>query len=642
MKQKTVCNLEELIGKKVDGADAYRYTLEMLGINKVFQFTGGKVLTLLDRIASSDKIEILLGPEMQVGSREADLGHAAQACYDITRVPANLIVTSGPGGTNPATAVANAMMDSSALILTVGQMSVSSLNDGEEAFQGVPISEPYKFWAKFTYTIRNVDELQDAIYAAFEAATTGRPGPSVLEIPSELFEKQTMLKSREELENKGKNNQNNLGLKASKIRMLPPVYELNEMAFAEMDEVARAYKTAKRAVIYAGGGVHLDGAVNKLLKLSENYRIPIVSSLKLVGAIPSEHSMNIGMAGMHGKPCANLALHNADFILAIGTRLDDRIIGDPKKFAPYCNGNIFWINPHTPGISRGIAKRVKKINMNASTAIDYLIQKKGCVLQPVVPEKENNAEKWIQEIKRWDLKYPLDFNLHCRIIRKISEIHRQYYEKEAYVATGVGGHQMFTANSWVFRPKPNKRMLLTSGGLGTMGVGLPFGVGAMIADPESPVYVFNGDGSFMMDESALMIAYHLKRDETRNKYGIKVIIFRNSSLGMVEYWQDVFYGQRKAASILNPPENYYKNIAAAYEAEHFMIDITENKTDMDGIDQKINFGAIRVINSFVRSNNNAVFEVRLPFEGIYPFIPPGRSVADMMINEKKRVNKEDI
>ncbi|MBI2107737.1 thiamine pyrophosphate-binding protein, partial [Candidatus Woesearchaeota archaeon] len=565
-------------------------------------YTGGRALPLLDSMYDSARIRTHQGPH------EQDMGHSAQAYFKVTRKPGALIVTSGPGATNLATSIKDAGSDGDGLILIVGQIPNKAIDIGEEAFQGAKIVEPYSHWAKWTYRIRNAGEIQSVVKTAYLMAQSGRPGSVVIEFPSPVQLQTDTLRHLDEVPVFEKNIE------------LPILYG-DELKKAGLDYAVEQLAGAKRPVIYAGGGVYNAGAVRELLELAEKIDAPFATTLMLLGALPSSHRLNLGMPGMHGHPDAILAMHNADKLLVVGARLDDRIVGDPELFAPYAE--ILWVEPNYPGISEEIAGRVTKIEADARHALQHLSSN--------VPGAEHG--QWLSQIYDWREEYPMPTRAPRQVIEHLNRAVRKYEDREPYVTTGVGGHQMFLAEFWDFDPEIGKRMLLTSGGLGTMGTGTPFGIGALIADPDRPVYVFNGDGSFIMDQRSLLTAYQMKQDGLIGEdNGLKEIVFRDNSLGMVGFWQNRFYRERKAYSELRMPQEYFKHIALANEFAYFTANFIDGNPEQNA----------QILDSFAAYRGNALLEVRLLPTEVLPMVPSGKSAKDIILPYGMNLDENDL
>lgn len=619
LEQETIDDLVERLplGSEVTGSEAYRYTLEMLGVEIVGVYIGGRNIDLLDKLGKSPSIKLV------TGVHEQDLGHIIQAYARVTnnlsnavtkgKKPGFYIVTSGPGGTNAATPIKDAHSDSDPVVLTIGQVSIDSLEEGEEAFQGADMVQPFKHWAKWAYRIKNADEIQSALKTAFYTATNGRPGPVVLELPSPIAQSQkTKLLPLDEVP-----------LMSYEVST-PNVYNKINIEKATLEDLARDVKQSKRPMMIGGGGIYNAGAVREFLQFAELGGIPYSTTLMLLGALESKARLNLGLPGMHGSPESNLAIHNSDLLIYIGGKLDDRVIGDPTQFAPYAVR--YWLEPYNPGISSGIAKRVKKVEVDAKTALDYLIANS----EPV------KHTEWIRQINHWREKYPMPTHVPSEVIKQIRKLVDKHEEREPYVTTGVGTHQMFLAEFWNFNPELGKKMLITSGGLGTMGTGIPFGIGAMIADTETPVYVFNGDGSLIMDQRSLLTAWQMYKDGlTDSKHGLKVVVFRDNTLGMVDHWQGQFWKGNKVATQLDMPERYFLNMANQNEFRYFMVDHVK---DVKGNNEE-NTSALE---KFVKYRGNALLEVRMLPQSAFPMIPSMQGVSKIILPYGMQLDPNDL
>lgn len=591
---------EHPIGQKLTGSELYRHTLEMLGIELAGVYIGGRCIDLIDKLGQSEKIKIVTGP------CESDLGHAVQAYFKVTRKPGVLVVTSGPGGTNAATPVKDAHSDSDALILTIGQVPDEDIVMQNEPFQGAAMIEPFGYWSKWTYRITKAEEIQPVLKTAYQLSISGRPGPVVIELPSPVAQFQkAKLNPLDEVPL--------IDVNLSK----PIVYSVVDVKPANLDDVTDALIHSKRPAMIAGNGVYNARATEYLLQVAEKGQIPFMTTLLLLGAV-KQHRLNHGLPGMHGPTENNLAVHNSDVVVYIGGRLDDRVVGDPDKFAP--DAKIFWIEPNYPGISPTIASRVYKVMADSKDALQYMLAN--------LPQLEH--ERWISQIDVWGKKYPLPTHVPREVIEQIRKFVTMYEPKEPYITTGVGAHQMFLAEFWHFNPEQCMKMLLSSGGLGTMGTGMPFGIGAAIADPHRPVYVFNGDGSSIMDQRSKLMAWQLAQEGSL--YGIKEVLFRDGTLGMVDFWQTEFWESRKTATEIRAPLRYFEKAAEQNEFAYFMADYRTNVATENR----------KILEYFVQHRGNAVLEVRMLPESVRPLIPAGKGVQSVRLNHSKELDPADL
>ncbi len=597
------------VGQEYTGSELSRRTLEMLGVNLAGAYIGGRCIDLIDKLGKSSQFRLMTGPS------ESDLGHALQAYFKVTRKPGVLIVTSGPGGTNAATPVKDAHSDSDALILIIGQVPNESIEMGDEPFQGAVMVEAFKHWSKWAYRIKSADEIQSVLKTAYHISTTGRPGPVVLELPSPIAQLQkARLKPLEEVP-----------LMEVKIDK-PEVYRRVTVKTASLDDVVDSLSLSQRPVGIMGGGVYNAGAAGYILPFADRVDMPIMTTLILLGAI-EPHRLNRKLPGMHGPVENNLAIHNSDVVLYMGGRLDDRIIGNPERFAP--DAKIFWIEPNYPGINPKLAQRVYKVEADAKEALQRLTAK--------LPQLGH--ERWLNQIDAWQLKYPLPTHVPREVIQQIRQLVTAYEPKEPFVTTGVGAHQMFLAEFWDFNPEYGMKMLLSSGGLGTMGTGMPFAVGAVLADPQRPVYVFNGDGSSIMDQRSKLMAWQLAK--AGKNYGIKEVLFRDNSLGMVDFWQGEFWDERKTATALDVPDRYFKKIAEANGFGYFMVNYMPGSKYSSFWRYSLGRN-MDTLEKFVKYRGNAVLEVRMLPQSVRPMVPAAKSVAEIRLPYDLTLDPADL
>lgn len=483
---------------RISGATLTIRLLERQGVRVVAGIPGGPILPIYDALSHSPLISHVLA------RHEQGAGFIAQGMARSTGLPAVCLASSGPGATNLMTAIADAMLDSIPLVAITGQVPTSLI--GTDAFQEVDVCGVARSITKQVFFVRSVAELVQVIPAAFSIAMSGRPGPVLIDIPKDI---QTAMIELEDWPEAGRAQPHRVPDKA---------------VFAAAAQMLAA---ARRPVLYLGGGVVHAGAAELAVRLAERAELPTVTTLMALGAIPVGHRLALGMPGMHAARYTNLALHECDLLIAVGARFDDRVTGKVAEFCPQAKVIHIDIDPAELG---KIKQPTLGIECDAAIALSAML--------PLI-EPQPRTE-WLAHIAALRRDFPLaatredGIHAHFGLIRAVAEA----LDDEAIITTDVGQHQMWVAQAYPFR---RPRQLLTSGGLGTMGFGLPAAIGAALAHPERTVVCFSGDGSILMNIQELATAAELGAN-------IKVIVMNNRSLGLVHQQQSLFYGQRVFAS----------------------------------------------------------------------------------------------
>ncbi len=550
---------------KMNGAKILIESLKKEGVGAVFGYPGGQALPLFDALYHSDLKFYLV-------RHEQGAAHAADGYARVTGKPGVCIATSGPGATNLVTGIATAYMDSIPMVAITGQVKTFMI--GNDAFQEADMIGITRPITKHNYLVKDVKDLARTVKEAFHIASTGRPGPVLIDLPSDVQLAETEFHYPEKVN----------------IRGYKPTY------CGHPGQIKRAVKMiaeSKRPVIYAGGGVILSGAAKELKELAEKINSPVTMTLLGLGSFPGNHELSLGMLGMHGTGYANHAVQNCDLLIAIGARFDDRVTGKIDEFAPHAK--IIHIDIDPSAISKSVPVDVP------------IVGDVKCVLDEFLKIVHRPHDKeWTEKILEWKQKHPLHYNTDDKlrpqyVIQQICEATKG----DAIIATDVGQHQMWTAQWYNFmRP----REFLSSGGLGTMGYGLPAGIGAKVGKPGSEVFVISGDGSIQMNIQELATA-------VVNKIDVKIAILNNSCLGMVRQWQELFYGKRYSHTKLENPD--FVKIAEAYGAVGMRIG---KKEDVRSAIEK----AMRIKNVVVMD-----FIVE-PEENVYPMVPAGKRLDDMI------------
>ena len=473
------------------------------GVDTICAYPGGYVTDILDELYKTDSIRMVLPRHEQA------LVHEAEGYARATGKPGVCLVTSGPGATNTITAITDAKYDSIPLVVFTGQVSQSLI--GNDAFQEVDIVGMTRSVVKYGVTVRDRKKLGQILKMAFYIATSGKPGPVLIDLPKDIQLKMGPAEYPSEVHIRG--------------------YKPNESV--HIGQLKKAYKllrSAKRPMILAGGGVHIAGAQDELTRFAEEMHIPVVTTIMGKGSLPEDHPLYVGNSGMHGRYAANTAVNECDVLFSIGTRFSDRITGDLNEFAP--NAKIIHVDIDTSSISRNVVVDVPVVS-DAKLALEKL-------LEWASPKK---TKAWRTQIAQWQEEHPLamrrDKGLSAQMI--MEGINRVF--PTGLVYTDVGQHQMWAAQ---YITTNKDRRMFTSGGLGTMGFGFPASIGGKIGRPDADVVCITGDGGFQMNMQELATAVY---------EGVKVVvcILNNRWLGMVRQFQQVFYGKRYIATCLCAP-----------------------------------------------------------------------------------------
>ena len=498
---------------KLTGAQIVVECLKKEGVKIIFGIPGGTIMPVYDVFYQEPSIKHILT------KHEQGAAHAADGYARATGNVGVCIATSGPGATNLVTGLANAYLDSIPLVAFTGQVPTNLI--GTDAFQEVDINGITLPITKNNYVVREVRDLASIIQEAFYIARTGRPGPVLIDLPRDIQLAQTEFKYPEKVSLNG----------------YKPTFSGH---IQQIKAAAQEISKAKRPVIYAGGGVISSNASSELRDLAFQANIPVTTTLMGIGTFPETHSLSLGMLGMHGTAYANYAISAADLIIALGARFDDRVTGKLSEFGSQAKIIHIDIDPAEIGknvlvdipIVGDLKKVLKKIN-------------------EIIDKKENT--EWLETIKDWKRKYPLKYenNQELKPQYIIEEVYK-ISEGKAVIVTDVGQHQMWAAQYYQYTMP---RTFISSGGLGTMGYGLPAAIGAKIGCPDKTVICISGDGSFQMNLQELATAIN-------NHLTIMVIIMNNSYLGMVRQWQEFFFNKRYSSTALTGNPDFVKLIEA--------------------------------------------------------------------------------
>jgi len=561
--------------KKISGAEIFIESLLREGVEHIFGLPGAVLCDVYDNLFDSS-IKFILTRHEQAAAHAADGYARASGKVGVC------LVTSGPGATNIVTGVATAYMDSIPVVAFTGQVPTTMI--GDDAFQEADIIGVTRTITKHNYLVNDVSELGRIIKEAFYIASTGRPGPVIVDLPKDILSARTEFKYPAKVEIRGYN---------PNIHGHP----------GQINKVVKEIAQSKKPLLYAGGGVISAGASRELLELAETTQIPVANTLMGLGGFPGSHELFLGMLGMHGPFWANMAISHADLIIAIGARFDDRVTGRIDKFAP--DANIVHIDIDPSAISKNVRVDIPIVG-DAKEVLKELNKK----LRETLNEKPDRKE-WFEQINEWRKTHPLTYSRENDLIKPQSIIEKLYEitKGKAIICTDVGQHQMWSAQYFKF---DEPRSFLSSGGLGTMGFGLPASIGAKLAQPKKTVINITGDGSFQMNlqELATAVQYDLQ---------IKVAILNNCSYGMVRQWQNLFYKSRYYATDLHGNPDFVK-LAESYGAVG--LQATKEQEVEDVIKKALEIPKTVVIDFRIDRN-----------EKVYPMVPAGAPLKDMITKD---------
>ncbi|WP_235867435.1 acetolactate synthase large subunit [Priestia abyssalis] len=553
---------------KMSGAEMMIEALKRENVEVIFGYPGGAVLPIYDKLYNSGMFHVLTRHE-QGGI------HAAEGYARISGNPGVVIATSGPGATNIVTGLADAMIDSLPLVVFTGQVASNVI--GSDAFQEADVLGITMPITKHSYQVRRVEDLPKIIKEAFHIATTGRPGPVLIDIPKDMAAGEGEFSYDQEVNLPG----------------YQPTYNPNLL---QVKKLIEAVKQAKKPVILAGAGILHSYASEQFKKYVERENIPVTSTLLGLGGFPANHPLHLGMAGMHGTYTANMALYECDLLISIGARFDDRVTGNLKHFAPNATVAHIDIDP-------------AEIGKNVPTQIPIVGDAKEVLTQLLLQESaKGDFAQWHKELSGRKQDYPLWYEKSDELLKpqQVIELIHQYTKGEAIVTTDVGQHQMWTAQYYKFND-PNK--WVTSGGLGTMGFGFPAAIGAQLADREATVVAIVGDAGFQMTLQELSVLKELDLP-------VKVVIINNQSLGMVRQWQEIFYEERYSHSLI-PNQPDWLKLADAYGIKGLQATTTEEAHEV--LKEAFATREPVLMNFYVA-----------PTENVYPMVAPGKGLHEMV------------
>ena len=568
---------------KLNGAAILIECLIEQGVGTVFGFPGGAVLPIYDELYKrQDRIHHVLT------AHEQHAGHAADGYARASGKTGVCIATSGPGATNLVTPIATAYMDSTPIVFITGNVPQSLM--GTDSFQEADISGMTMPVTKHNYLVTRVDKLADIVREAFYIASSGRPGPVLIDIPKDVQIAETEYEPASGAQLIPK-----LSMKHPTAQLRPEGEALERYkvkAAPRLEQAAKLIAEAQKPLIYCGGGVILSGAESELLAFADRVDAPVVSTLMGLGAVPADNPRILGMLGMHGTHAANIAMQRCDLLIAVGVRFSDRALGNAATFA--AQAKVLHIDIDRAEINKNVSTTLH-ITGDARVVLDLLL--------PRVEQKDNT--QWMQQARSMMEEYLSDELFEPRkILRQMAAI-----TPEITVATDVGQHQMWTAQHFPFL---HPRQLITSGGLGTMGFGLGAAMGAAASDPQGkPVALITGDGSFRMNLTELStIGYY--------NLPVIVVIFNNGTLGMVRQWQTLFFGHRYSQTTLDRGPDFMK-LAEAYGLSGTRVDTVEA------------FAA--AFKTAVEKREPCIIECMLDIdEMVAPMVAPGSPIDSFCLN----------
>jgi acetolactate synthase-1/2/3 large subunit len=562
---------------KLTGSQILLESLRLEGVEQVFGYPGGAVINIYDDLYDSPIHHVLTRHEQAAV-------HAADGYARTTGKVGVVIATSGPGATNTVTGIATAYMDSIPMVIITGQVPTALI--GNDAFQEADICGITRPCTKHNFLVQDIRDLPRMIKEAFYIARTGRPGPVLIDLPKDIQVASMKFVYPETI----------------KMRGYKPKVEGNER---QIGKAAQLLLKAKRPVLYVGGGASLADVTPELLELAELLQIPVTTTLMAMAAFPGNHPLSMGMLGMHGTYFANMAVTECDLLVAIGARFDDRVTGRIDSFASKAKIIQFDIDPTSIG-------KIVQVDLpvvgDLKTVLSSLLRQLREHPLEIAVQVENSVD-WRKDVADWKARHPMSYIASDSVIKpqyvieKISALTAE----DVIITTEVGQHQMWTAQFFQFR---QPRTFLTSGGLGTMGYGLPAALGAQVAFPLRQVIDISGDGSFQMNsqELATLVQYRLP---------VKIVILNNNYLGMVRQWQELFFNKRYSQTPMELPIDFVK-LAEAYG-------MTGMQTDQVSEVEPIIRQALAI-------DGPVLMEFKVcREENVMPMVPAGKGIHEMVL-----------
>ena len=560
---------------KLTGAQILLKCLEREEVKHIFGYPGGVVLDIYDELTRTPQIKHILVRHEQAAVHAADGYARASSKVGVA------LVTSGPGATNTVTGIASAYLDSIPIVVFTGQVPTALI--GNDAFQEVDIVGITRPCTKHNYLVKDINRLAYTIHEAFHIARSGRPGPVLVDLPKDVMQASVVPKFPE----------------AIKIKSYNPTYHANPR------QVKRALElmlSARRPVLYTGGGIILSDASEELSQFAHLLQMPVTSTLMGLGGYPGDDPLWMGMLGMHGTYCANMAVSKADLLVGIGARFDDRVTGKLSDFAPHAK--IIHVDIDPSSISKNVQVDIPIVG----DCRDTLQQFNNLLHEMPAQDWTQIRAPWQETIAAWVQEHPLTYTWSDTTIKPQYVVEKlwELTKGDAYITTEVGQNQMWAAQFYKFK-KP--RRLMTSGGLGVMGYGFPAAMGVQVAQPEAIVIDIAGDGSIQMNIQELITV-------VENKLPVKIAILNNSFLGMVRQWQQLFYERRYSFTPMAAPD--FVKLAEAYGA------VGLRATKPQEVEP--------VIKEALNTPRPVIMDFRVePEECVMPMVPAGKAIHEMLL-----------
>lgn len=559
---------------KLSGAQILMEVLQEEGVKTIFGFPGGAVIDIYDELVKTDIQHVLV-------RHEQGAVHAADGYARVTGDVGVCLVTSGPGATNTVTGIASAYMDSIPVVVFTGQVPTALI--GNDAFQEVDIVGITRPCTKHNYLIKRTEDLARIVREAFHIARSGRPGPVLVDIPKDVAKKEVVYKP----------------VKKVSLKSYTPTYKPNQK---QLEKVLKLIRTAKRPIIFAGGGVILAKASEELTRLARKIQTPVTTSLMGLGAFPATDPLWLGMIGMHGTFRSNMSTADCDLMIAIGVRFDDRVTGKTDDFAS--QAKIVHVDIDPTSIQKNVQVTIPVVG-DCRQALKHL---NGLLEDQDMGDLSKTRAEWLNQIEEWKSSRPLAYTQGETI--KPQYVVEKLYELtkgEAIITTEVGQNQMWAAQYYHF-DRPGR--FITSGGLGVMGFGLPAAIGAQMAYPDQTVVDIAGDGSIQMNiqEMATAIQYNLP---------VKIVILNNGYLGMVRQWQELFYEKRYACTCMDCAPDFVK-LAEAFGAKGLRASRPEEVETV--LNEGLKYSGPVIMDFIVEKE-----------ECVYPMVPAGAPITEMLL-----------